>query len=77
MASKKSGRGLSSSAGLVTYYDADNRTAIHISPKPVLIVVAVVGVAIYLLNLFFSLVFGSKNLQVYALSLLTVIFLEF
>ena len=58
MASKKSGRGLSSSAGLVTYYDADNRTAIHrtaihISPKTVLIVVAVVGVAIYLLNLFF------------------------
>ena len=53
MASNKSVRGLSSSAGLVTYYYADNRTAIHISPKTVLIVVAVVGVAIYLLNLFF------------------------
>lgn len=52
MASKKSGRGLSSSAGLVTYYDADNRTAVHIDPKTVLIVVAVVGVAIYLLNFF-------------------------
>ncbi|MDU9376868.1 MULTISPECIES: preprotein translocase subunit Sec61beta [Methanorbis] len=50
---KKSGRGLSSSAGLVTYYDADNRKAVHIGPKTVLIVAAAVGVAIYLLNLFF------------------------
>jgi preprotein translocase subunit Sec61beta len=53
MVSKKSGRGLSSSAGLVTYYDADSRTAVHIDPKPVLIAAAIVGAAVYLLNLLF------------------------
>ncbi|HJJ90043.1 MAG TPA: preprotein translocase subunit Sec61beta [Methanocorpusculum sp.] len=51
MVSKKSERGLSSSAGLVTYYDADNRTAVHIDPKTVLIMVSIVGIAIYLLNI--------------------------
>lgn len=50
---KKSGRGLSSSAGLVTYYDADNRKALHIGPKTVLITVAVVGILVYVLELIF------------------------
>ena len=53
MAQKSSGRGLSSSAGLVTYYDADDKKAIHIKPVAVLIAAAVVGVAIYVLNLIF------------------------
>lgn len=53
MAQKSSGRGLSSSAGLVTYYDADDKKAIHIKPAAVLITVAVVGVVVYVLNLIF------------------------
>ncbi|HJJ55372.1 MAG TPA: preprotein translocase subunit Sec61beta [Methanocorpusculum sp.] len=48
--SKKVNRGLSSSAGLVTYYDADNRSAIHITPKMVIVSVIVVGLTIWLLN---------------------------
>ncbi|MDO5845951.1 MAG: preprotein translocase subunit Sec61beta [Methanocorpusculum sp.] len=53
MAQKKSGRGLSSSAGLVTYYDADDRKALHIKPMAVLITAIVIGVAVYVLNLIF------------------------
>ncbi len=52
MAAKSSGRGLSSSAGLVTYYDADDRKAFYIKPTVVLVVAGVVGVIVYLLNLF-------------------------
>ncbi|HJJ46658.1 MAG TPA: preprotein translocase subunit Sec61beta, partial [Methanocorpusculum sp.] len=32
MSQKSSGRGLSSSAGLVTYYDADDKKSLHIKP---------------------------------------------
>lgn len=53
MAQKSSGRGLSSSAGLVTYYDADDKKAFHIKPVVVLVTVAVVGVTVYVLNLIF------------------------
>lgn len=53
MAKKSGGRGLSSSAGLVTYYDADNRKALHIGPKVVLVTVAAVGIVIYILELMF------------------------
>ncbi len=53
MAAKNSGRGLSSSAGLVTYYDADDRKAFHIKPTTVLISAAVVAVVVYILNLIF------------------------
>lgn len=53
MAQKSSGRGLSSSAGLVTYYDADDRKAVHIKPMAVLIAAIVIGVAVYVLNLIF------------------------
>ncbi|HJJ30852.1 MAG TPA: preprotein translocase subunit Sec61beta [Methanocorpusculum sp.] len=53
MAQKSSGRGLSSSAGLVTYYDADNKKSFHIKPAVVLIAAGVVGVAVYVLNLIF------------------------
>ncbi|HJJ43403.1 MAG TPA: preprotein translocase subunit Sec61beta [Methanocorpusculum sp.] len=53
MAAKNSGRGLSSSAGLVTYYDADDKKAVHIKPTIVLVVTGLIGVVIYMLNLFF------------------------
>jgi len=52
MAAKNSGRGLSSSAGLVTYYDADDRKAFHIKPTVVLVAAGVIGLIVYLLNLF-------------------------
>ncbi|KUG19640.1 hypothetical protein ASZ90_010632 [hydrocarbon metagenome] len=47
---KKSGGRLVSSAGLVNYYDSEDRRAINIGPVAVIIVTAVVGVAVYLLN---------------------------
>jgi len=53
MAKKSGERGPSSSAGLVTYYDADDKTAIHIKPSHVLIVAAGLGLLIYILNLVF------------------------
>lgn len=46
---KKSGSGLQSSAGLMRYYEAD-KNAIHIQPKVVMIVGAVVGIAILFLS---------------------------
>ncbi len=46
---KKSGSGLQSSAGLMRYYEAD-KNAIHIQPKTVMIVGAVVGIAILFLS---------------------------
>ena len=45
---KKSGPGLQSSAGLMRYYEAD-KNAIHIQPKTVLIVGALVGIAVLFL----------------------------
>ena len=51
MAAKSSGKGLSSSAGLVTYYDADDKKTFHIRPTVVLVVAGIVGVFIYVLNL--------------------------
>lgn len=46
MAAKKKGGGLVSSAGLVTYYDSEDKRAIHFSPKSVLIVTAIIGIII-------------------------------
>ena len=46
---KKSGSGLQSSAGLMRYYEAD-KNAVHIQPKTVMIVGAVVGIAILFLS---------------------------
>jgi len=42
MAKKKGGR-LISSAGLVNYYESEDRRAIHISPYSVVIVSAAIG----------------------------------
>ncbi|HJJ55010.1 MAG TPA: preprotein translocase subunit Sec61beta [Methanocorpusculum sp.] len=53
MAQKNSGRGLSSSAGLVTYYDADDKKSLHIKPAVVLILAGAVGIVVYVLNLIF------------------------
>jgi preprotein translocase subunit Sec61beta len=49
---KKSGGRLVSSAGLVTYYDSEDRRAIQISPQSVMIVAAIIGVATIILNAF-------------------------
>jgi len=56
MAQKSSGRGLSSSAGLVTYYDADNKKAFHIKPSVVLIIGLAVAIIVYVLNLIFKFI---------------------
>jgi preprotein translocase subunit Sec61beta len=47
---KKSGGRLLSSAGLVNYYESEDRRAVHINPIYVIIGAAAIGVAIYLLN---------------------------
>jgi preprotein translocase subunit Sec61beta len=50
MAKSKGGR-LISSAGLVNYYESEDRRAIHISPVAVIVVAAVVGGVIFAMNL--------------------------
>jgi preprotein translocase subunit Sec61beta len=46
---KRSGTGLQSSAGLMRYYEAD-KNAVHVQPKVVLIVGALVGIAVLFLS---------------------------
>ncbi|MDT8357197.1 MAG: preprotein translocase subunit Sec61beta [Methanomicrobiaceae archaeon] len=52
MAKKRGGR-LVSSAGLVTYYDSEDRRAININPVTVLIVAGVIGILTYIINLIY------------------------
>lgn len=47
---KKSGGRLVSSAGLVTYYDSEDKRSFHISPSAVLVIGAVIGVITIALN---------------------------
>lgn len=53
MAKKQGGR-LLSSAGLVNYYESEDRRAVHISPITVMVVAAAIGIVIYLLDLVFK-----------------------
>ncbi len=50
MAKQKGGR-LISSAGLVNYYESDDRRAVHINPVAVIVVAAVIGGIIFSMNL--------------------------
>jgi preprotein translocase subunit Sec61beta len=52
MAKKQGGR-LMSSAGLVNYYDSEDRRAVHISPVIVMAVAAGIGIFILILNLIY------------------------
>ncbi len=52
MAKNKGGR-LISSAGLVNYYESEDKRAIHISPYSVVIVSAAIGVAVLVLNIIY------------------------
>jgi preprotein translocase subunit Sec61beta len=47
---KKAGGRLVSSAGLVNYYDSEDRRAIHISPIAVIVVAAAIGIFILVLD---------------------------
>jgi preprotein translocase subunit Sec61beta len=53
MAKKQGGR-LLSSAGLVNYYESEDRRAIHISPITVMIVAAAVGIFILILDIVYG-----------------------
>lgn len=50
---KKGGGRLISSAGLVNYYESEDRRAIHIDPMIVIIVSAIIGIVILTLNIIF------------------------
>lgn len=50
MAKKKGGQ-LISSAGLVNYYDSEDRRAVHISPITIIVVAAAIGAFIYVMDL--------------------------
>jgi len=52
MAKKQGGR-LLSSAGLVNYYESEDRRAIHINPLVVMGVAAAIGIIILILNALF------------------------
>ena len=51
MSGQSGGGGLMSSAGLVRYFDAEDRNAIRIDPKTVVTFGAAFGVLIQILNL--------------------------
>jgi preprotein translocase subunit Sec61beta len=53
MAKKQGGR-LLSSAGLVNYYESEDRRAIHISPVTVMIIAAAVGIIILILDIVYA-----------------------
>jgi len=53
MAKKKGGR-LLSSAGLVNYYESEDRRAIHISPITVMAIAAIVGIIVMVFNLLYA-----------------------
>jgi preprotein translocase subunit Sec61beta len=53
MAKKQGGR-LLSSAGLVNYYESEDRRAVHISPITVMVIAAAIGIVIYILDLVFT-----------------------
>ncbi|HVP95335.1 MAG TPA: preprotein translocase subunit Sec61beta [Methanoregulaceae archaeon] len=50
MAKSKGGR-LISSAGLVNYYESEDRRAVHINPVAVVVVAAAIGAAIFIMNM--------------------------
>lgn len=52
MTKKKGGR-LLSSAGLVNYYESEDRRALHVSPFTVIAIVAAIGIVILLLNILY------------------------
>lgn len=52
MAAKNKGGQLISSAGLVTYYDSEDRRSFHIDPKYVLVVAVAVAAITAVLNAF-------------------------
>jgi preprotein translocase subunit Sec61beta len=52
MAKKQGGR-LLSSAGLVNYYESEDRRAVHISPLVVMGAAAAIGIIILILNVIY------------------------
>jgi preprotein translocase subunit Sec61beta len=52
MAKKQGGR-LLSSAGLVNYYESEDRRAVHINPVTIMIVAAAIGIFILFLNILY------------------------
>jgi preprotein translocase subunit Sec61beta len=53
MAKKQGGR-LLSSAGLVNYYESEDRRAVHISPITVMAVASAVGIIILILDIMYG-----------------------
>jgi len=53
MAKKQGGR-LLSSAGLVNYYESEDRRAVHVSPVTVMVIAAAIGIAIYIVDLVYK-----------------------
>ncbi len=52
MAKKQGGR-LISSAGLVNYYESEDKRAVHISPYAVIVGCAAIGVFVLVLNIIY------------------------
>jgi preprotein translocase subunit Sec61beta len=52
MAKKQGGR-LLSSAGLVNYYESEDRRAVHVSPVTVMVVAAAIGILIMIALILF------------------------
>jgi preprotein translocase subunit Sec61beta len=52
MAKKQGGR-LISSAGLVNYYESEDRRALRINPLTIIIAAAVIGAVIFVMNILY------------------------
>jgi preprotein translocase subunit Sec61beta len=53
MAKKQGGR-LLSSAGLVNYYESEDRRAVHISPITVMVAAAAIGIIVLILRMLYQ-----------------------
>lgn len=54
MAKKSEGPGIQSAAGLIRYFDAEEKNNIKIPPAFVLVLAAIVGTAVILMRMFWT-----------------------
>lgn len=54
MAKKSQGPGIQSAAGLIRYFDAEEKSAFKIAPAAVLVLAAVVGVLVIVARVFWE-----------------------
>ncbi len=54
MAKKNEGPGIQSAAGLIRYFDAEEKSSFKIAPSAVLVFAAIVGLGVILMSVFWE-----------------------